>query len=185
MSSNCDDKKTAAPPVFILDGSLGDVAKFLRIMGFSAELRVTDLMREKIGSDHIVVTRSEELANHLRKNGKKAIILPKRKSKEGIIHDLRVLVEKVSLGRMRPHMFCTPFCQRCNSALLVRDARELSSLIPEKSLHHLDWAYYCTSCNTAYWLGSHWKRIRDVLERALEGYDIVIPRPWQKSPPCQ
>ncbi len=185
MQRNESDNKRALPPRFVLDGSLGDVAKFLRIMGFSAELRATSLMKQKIAVDRIVITRSEELGNYLAKQGKRTIVLPKRDAGEGIVQDLRVIVKETISNQMLSYMFCTPFCQKCNSPLEIKNVEEVRFSIPEKSLQQLNWVYYCSKCTKSYWLGSHWERIGTVLGQVLKEYNIIIPRPWQKTPPCQ
>ncbi len=185
MAQSHDKNHTSLPPKFVLDGSLGDIAKFLRIMGFPAKLIQENLLQERIDVGQTVITRSKELGNALRKRGKQVLILPRRAPNEGLERDLRRIVEVIGPKRMIPYVFCTPFCQGCNTPLQIRDANELTSLIPEKSLQYLSWVYYCSICNKTYWLGSHWKRIRRVLEYVLAGYDVIIPQPWQKIPPCQ
>ncbi|HZY46672.1 MAG TPA: Mut7-C RNAse domain-containing protein, partial [Candidatus Bathyarchaeia archaeon] len=59
-------------------------------------------------------------------------------------------------------------CPECGSTLSEISKDEAANSVPAASLRLYDRFWRCTniSCTKTYWVGSHWKRIRETLEEA-------------------
>ncbi len=69
-------------------------------------------------------------------------------------------------------------CGECNTALEPRQAFEAHGEVPGPVLRRAPLLHYCPGCGKWYWEGSHVRRIRAWLERALG-------RPLSPSPPAE
>jgi uncharacterized protein with PIN domain len=59
-------------------------------------------------------------------------------------------------------------CPECGASLTEKSKRDVTDEVPEESLKLYDRFWKCTNqnCGKMYWVGSHWKQIRQTLEEA-------------------
>ncbi len=169
----------------ILDGSLGHLKPFLRIMGIPTiishiSLRDYELCDQDNENKKIIfITTGIEVQNILKKHQKKVYYLERTMLLSDVLKKLIPVLIKEGLTID----FSTPRCQECNQKLeIIYDVSD-NPIIPENTRKHLKWAYYCPQCNKAYWVGSHWNRINKTLRNVLEELRIKLPEPWQEKPP--
>jgi len=147
---------------FIVDGMLGDVARWLRIMGYDT-LFLGDAEDEEIlraSENRILLTSDEELYRRAIKHGAEACLLPE----ETLLGKLRSVSRRFGLSSKMRGSRCTA----CNGTL----AKAIPESIPaSKGIlpAHVDEVWSCTRCGKLYWRGSHWKSI----ERTLR--EIALP----------
>ena len=156
--------KPLRTPRFIADAHLGGLAHLLRMAGFDTlyDNHFDDGEIEVLASrqDRIVLTRDREL-------------LKRRTITHGCyVHaikpepQLRQIFERLDLIRSaRPFSLCL----RCNVALQdIEKAQVLDRLPPNVRAVHQRFSI-CPICSGVFWEGTHWQRMRALLDRITEG----------------
>ncbi|MEK7913056.1 Mut7-C RNAse domain-containing protein [Burkholderia contaminans] len=153
---------TAPPPAqwcFVADAHLGGLAQLLRLAGFDTcydnHYRDDELAALAAREGRIVLTRDREL-------------LKRRAVARGCyLHavqpadQLRELFERLDLA---PHMRPFRLCLRCNAPLHPLDAAAAAPRVPAGvRQRHLRFAA-CDVCRRVFWEGSHWRRMRTVVD---------------------
>ncbi len=147
---------------FVADAHLGGLARLLRMAGFDTLYRNDFADREiadiSIREGRIVLTRDREL-------------LKLRDITHGCyVHALKPtqqfqeIVERLDLARSI-HPFTR--CMECNAPLRAIDkAQVLERLPPSVQARHQRFTT-CDLCNRIYWEGTHWQRMRALLDESL------------------
>ena len=147
---------------FLADAHLGALARLLRLLGFDtlyenglADARIESLAREQ---ERIVLTRDRELLK-----------------RRGITHGcfVRALAPRAQLrevvGRLDLARAARPFsrCLVCNAPLAAVDLTAIAERLPPSVRDgHRQFAS-CAGCGRVYWEGSHWRRLRAVVDEAI------------------
>lgn len=151
------------PPRFTADAMLARLARWLRVLGWDTrldpELADPEIVRLAIAEDRILLTRDRGLLRELH---------PPRAL--DIVHDtpLAQLTQVVRDLRLPAPMELFTRCTVCNTLLSPPlDAAERLRLLPPDVLDLPGPARQCPGCARVYWPGSHARRMREALERAL------------------
>jgi len=150
------------PSRFVTDSSLDALARRLRFLGYDVTThrgaRLEDLFDAGRREGRIVLTLS---ARHPKRfAGVPALRVPR----EDALGAVR--------GIARDHQPSGPpfsRCPACNHALQRRLAFEARGEVPPRVLKTAEALQYCPECGKWYWEGSHTARMREWLERAVEG----------------
>ena len=149
---------------FILDGMLGSLARWLRILGYDTLYYVDrdddELRDEALKTGRILVTRDSELVQRSRKNGTRVLLI----QSDETLTQLKEITETYDLD-------VTPKntrCPRCNGLLKSVEKTSLKDAVPDESYNAFDEFWRCMECDAVYWQGSHWVQILDSLE-SLKG----------------
>jgi uncharacterized protein len=151
---------------FLVDGMLGGLARWLRILGqdviYDSSAEDNDLLRLAQEENMILLTRDEEL--YRRASAKKitsALVL-------GETEEERLAQMADTFGVSLKADMAETRCPECGSELRQRPKKELANEVPPASLKLYDefWSCTNTNCGKVYWVGSHWKQIRRTLEEA-------------------
>lgn len=167
----CQEPPTpSAIPRFILDNHLGRLAVYLRMLGFDALYR-NDFQDDELASlcsreDRILLTRDKRLLmrNQVTRGYWLRSKIPRRQLEE--------VVRRYRLGgAIRPFQRC----MRCNEPLVpVNKAVVLDRLEP-LTRRYFNEFHLCPACDKVYWKGSHYERMRLLIEQvkihAIEGKD--------------
>ncbi|MEB2837394.1 MAG: Mut7-C RNAse domain-containing protein [Desulfurococcales archaeon] len=155
------------PPRFIVDTMLGDLARWLRILGYdthySSRLEDWEILRIAEEEGRVIVTMDKGLYSRARRRGLRAVLITTFHTPERLAElSLRVPIRlEADPSRSR--------CPECNSPLVrVTDKSRLRGRVPPRALEAYDEFYVCPRCGRVYWIGSHWRNIRRVLEEARE-----------------
>jgi uncharacterized protein with PIN domain len=150
-------------PRFVLDNHLGRLAAYLRMLGFDALYRNDyeddELAETAEREDRILLTRDRRLL--MRKAVRYGYCLrsldPKRQVEE-VLRRFRLLNQIHPFRR----------CLRCNGLLEpVAKAAVLDQLEP-LTRRYFDKFHRCASCSRVYWRGSHYQRMRKLVETILK-----------------
>lgn len=148
-------------PTFLLDGMLGRLARWLRILGYDAafepELGDAQLVRRARAEGRILLTRDRGLA---RRRGVRVLLL----EEERLEGQLRQLQRDLGLAWEER----VPRCLLCNEPLQPLPRDEAWGLVPPYVFVHQDHFYLCPSCERVYWRGTHW----DDVEGRLRGFGL-------------
>ena len=153
---------------FLVDGMLGGLARWLRILGYEvrydAGAKDNDLLTIAGEENMVLLTRDEEL--HQRAVAKKiasALVVSETEEE-------RLAQMANSFGVRLDTNMAETRCPECGASLIEKSKSDIADEVPEESLKTYDQFWKCSnqSCEKVYWVGSHWKHIRQTLEEAAK-----------------
>ena len=151
---------------FLADAMLGKLAEWLRILGYDTlaaeDLSIMDddyLLDIAEDEGRVLLTKDVELYERAKKEGISAVLV------EGndVEHQLAFLV-KEGLIELR-EVPSLERCPKCNGVLKRVSKEEVKGLVPMGVYMSHDEFWVCTNCGQIYWKGSHWKRMKEFVER--------------------
>jgi hypothetical protein len=159
-------------PRFIADAHLGGLARLLRMLGFDtlfenayADRHILELIaRER----RILLTRDREL------------LKCRDVSRGCFVRALKAeaqLAEVAARYALARHARPFTLCLHCNVRLETAGPDAVAARVPEPIAARYTRFARCPGCNRIYWEGSHWERMRAMLDAALEA-----PPPGPTSP---
>jgi hypothetical protein len=169
-----DARLLPPPPVdcrFVADAHLGRLAAYLRLLGFDTLYRNdygdAELAALSADEDRTLLSRDVGLLKH----GivRRGCFL--RATEPG-----RQLAEVVARFRLAARARPFTRCLRCNTPLRRVDKDRVSSMVPPRARERFEEYSLCTTCGRVYWKGSHYERMRRLLDTVLTHADSP-PRP--------
>ena len=152
-------------PRFAADAMLGRLARWLRVLGYdtSYDMRLQDdvLVRLANEQERVLLTRDRHLLRELRP------VLAHEVRQDDPLQQLRDVVTTLSLAP--PERLFTR-CLLCNAVLRELEPAAALPLLPEGGQGIAGPVRRCPLCGRLYWDGSHVRRMRAALERALPGW---------------
>jgi len=153
---------------FLVDGMLGGLARWLRILGYEvrydASAKDNDLLSIAGEENMLLLTRDEELYQRaLAKKIASALVV-------GETEEERLAQMANSFGVRLDTNMAETRCPECGASLIEKSKSDIANEVPEESLKTYDQFWKCSnqSCEKVYWVGSHWKQIRHTLEEAAK-----------------
>jgi len=148
------------PIRFVVDGHLGKLASFLRLAGFDAMVLDDDAAVGTAAArdGRVALTRDRDL---LKRNAIRYGRYVRSTDPEA---QLAEVFERFDLAeRVEPFTRCL----RCNQLVRSIAKADLADRVPPRSRARFEHFVVCPACNRVYWRGSHYERLRCVLERAI------------------
>jgi uncharacterized protein with PIN domain len=150
---------------FIVDKTLGKLAKWLRILGYDTFYwRFDDpeeIWRRARDEGRTLITKDTTLYKK-GKGSSEALLIrednPFRQLRE-VVHHFRLPVKKERLFSR---------CLACNVPLEAIDAEETKGKVPDYIYQNHQEFSCCPSCGKVYWAGTHYQRMTEVVERLQE-----------------
>ena len=160
-------EKPLRDPRFVVDANLGQLARYLRLLGFDATYcnNFADAEVAQIGSreKRIVLTRDRALLQH--KIITHGYFVRAVKPREQV----REILARLDLYRtLRPFTRCL----RCNGELETVDKEAVLQQLEPKTKRYYDRFRKCKACGQAYWKGSHFNRMEKLCD-----YFATPPQP--------
>ena len=145
-------------PRFILDNHLGQLATYLRMLGFDSLYR-NDFQDEELarvaGDDsRVLLTRDRRL------------LMRKTISIGYCLHHTDPRSQAIEvLNRFKLFGLVKPFkrCLRCNSPLQGVSKEEIYDQLQPLTKIYYEEFHWCPSCNQVYWKGSHFERMQQMI----------------------
>ncbi len=156
-------------PRFIVDTMLGNVARWLRLLGYDTLYyrRIDDwkILRIAEQEGRIIVTRDRGLHNRARRKGLRSILLEQDEMHERLAYialaaGIRLYVD-LDLSR----------CPVCNGELIKVSKELVRDKVPRRVYEKHEDFWLCKRCGKVYWMGSHWEGIEKTLSMAREIYE--------------
>ncbi|MDE2366587.1 MAG: Mut7-C ubiquitin/RNAse domain-containing protein [Betaproteobacteria bacterium] len=156
---------------FVADAHMGGLAHLLRMAGFDTlydnNFHDEEIEAIVVRDGRIVLTRDREL-------------LKRRSITHGCyVHALKPseqfceIFDRLDLARgARPFTLCL----ECNTPLHPIDKAEVLTRIPPSVRERFDTFSTCDNCLRVFWEGSHWQRMRDLLDACMR--IEAIPKPF-------
>ncbi len=146
---------------FVVDGMLGTLAKWLRILGydtlFDPGLDDHQLVRLARAENRVLLTRDRELA---RRRGVRTLLV----AGERLDEQIRQVLTDLNLTPARPGAEGPSRCPVCNTPLAAMDRQEAAARVPAYVAHTQNEFRFCPGCGRVYWRGSH----RQQMDRFLD-----------------
>lgn len=147
---------------FIVDEMNGDIAKWLRIIGFDTlYLKGEDLdeqlLKIAINEDRVLLTSDKVLYQKAIRMNIKAVYTGGKDLKEKLTKVIISLNLRDYVKEIREYR-----CPVCNTVLTEIDRcgkRNMSIKLPDHTP-----IYMCPNCGKFYWKGSHWRNISNFLK---------------------
>lgn len=141
---------------FVVDQHAGKLCRWLRFLGFDAELAsgsLYDLGARAAREARVLLTRNRKAGELLLAN---CLVLASDDPEE----QLRQVVRELGL-----HEKVRPFtrCPVCNAELAGIEREEAKGLVPPHTYTTHKEFSRCPSCGRVYWEGSHVERMREIL----------------------
>ncbi len=149
---------------FILDGMLGKLARWLRIMGndtkYSSAMQDAELLRIAKQEKRILLTRDLALYHQAVAKSVEAFYVEGTKESERLAEisaRFRVALA-IDLEQSR--------CPKCNTKLATATKVEIADKVEPNTLKFYNEFWRCLNCGAVYWQGAHWTKIHATLEEA-------------------
>ncbi len=145
--------------LFIVDRSLGTLAKWLRLLGFDTayepEVPTGEFYTPK-DDPRILITRSKKIQK--RWGAREHVFI----SSNLLVEQLKQVVDQIGIGRddIRPFSKCL----HCNLPIDRIDKNEVYGLVPDYIWESHDTFNRCKRCKRIYWSGSHAERSMEMIE---------------------
>ena len=154
------------PIAFILDGHLGQLAAYLRMLGFDCLYRNNyddpELAQVSHDENRVLLTRDRRLL--MRKQVIHGYCLRSSDPKQQ-------LLEMLQRFALRPHIRPWQRCIRCNGDLAPVAKETIADRLAPKTRLYYDEFQICQSCQQIYWQGSHFRRMQPFIEEVVNGHD--------------
>lgn len=153
---------------FLLDGMLGKLARWLRILGYESEYSkgTSDaklLSRAKEDSLILLTSDSQLYRNAISKDIESFLI-----DSQDNAQTLANLAYRFQLKLKLDPMISK--CPVCGSAIREASKDDVTDSVPPATfkVHQTFWICANTSCAKIYWQGSHWNKIQETIRDANE-----------------
>lgn len=151
---------------FIVDGMLGKLTRWLRMMGYDAKYSTkmadAELLAVAKNENRVLLTRDLSLYQQAIAKGLSAFYV------EGTIEAERLAELAQRFGTALEIDLEKSRCPHCNTKLQSVPKEEIKQKVEENTLKYYDVFWRCPNCGSIYWQGAHWKKIRATLEEAKE-----------------
>lgn len=156
---------------FLLDGMLGKLARWLRMIGYEAtyknDLEDRDLLTLAKQDSLILLTSDAELYRTAVARGVESFLVeghsePERLASLGERYGLDLRID-TTISR----------CPVCGFPLREAAKKEVKQIVPPATFKVYNSFWVCTNpkCAKVYWQGSHWKKIEETLASARQIVD--------------
>ncbi|MCW4010904.1 MAG: Mut7-C RNAse domain-containing protein [Candidatus Bathyarchaeota archaeon] len=151
---------------FILDGMLGKLTRWLRMMGhdakYSTVLDDAELLAVAKKEQRVLLTRDFALFQQATVRGISVYCVEGNTGPERLAElygRFRIPLE-IDLAVSR--------CPKCNTNLASVPKDEITNQVQKNTLLHYNEFWRCPNCGAVYWQGAHWIKIRATLQEAKE-----------------
>jgi len=149
---------------FVVDGMLGKLARWLRMMGHNVKYSDTvddsQLLALAKNEHRILLTRDFELYQRAIAKGFDAFYVEGGTEEERLAE----LARRYSI-RLEIDMDISR-CPKCNATVKQIPKEKARSRVEESTFRYYNEFWECPKCHQAYWQGAHWTRIRKTLKVA-------------------
>lgn len=144
---------------FLCDQMLANLGKWLRAAGYDTEIIETPTEDQKIyqravNEQRVLLTRDRTFPTD-----EKIVLILQGNSVASCVQELNHVYKL--------NWLFAPFsrCLKCNSLLVVPDAKIIAEQAPAHTRATLEELWYCPKCRQVYWKGSHTEHMLEQLEK--------------------
>ncbi len=150
-------------PRFVLDGHLGKLTRYLRLVGFDSSYDVEwtelELVEASTREGRVLLTRDIGLL--MRGVLTRGYFVRATDPREQ-------LTEVVGRFDLVASIDAFTRCTACNGELRDVEKEEIVDRLLPKTREHYDDFHRCTNCERIYWKGSHYARLKEIVDRVAQ-----------------
>ncbi len=144
---------------FLVDLSLGGLAKWLRLCGFDAENRRLSAELPPPDPEIFILTRQEALQRLRRPDVLFVSASDPETQLQEVLENLIISPREIQpLSR----------CSRCNDRLIPVPREQVQGRVPEHVFHYHEQFLECPRCHRVFWPGSHLSAIIKTLQKSWQ-----------------
>ena len=152
-------------PAFAIDQMLGELARWLRLLGYdtyySKDLSDDELIEYSKRENRVLVTCDQDLHSRAVRKGVRTLLL----RPDNLVNRLALLAKVYGIElRVNPEDSRCPICN--GEISKVDDVTKLIGRVPPKVLSTNNQFWICGKCGRVYWIGGHWKNIKRSVDEA-------------------
>ncbi|GAB4539115.1 MAG: hypothetical protein Kow0063_27660 [Anaerolineae bacterium] len=152
------DRMDDSPARFVVDGMLGSLARWLRLLGYDTDYANQrddpELVRIARAENRVLLTRDRELAG---RRGVQALLIESQSLDDQLAQVMEAFPPPLEAQPGR--------CSVCNTPLVETTPDEVAHRVPRYVLRRHRQFMRCPGCERVYWRGSHWQAIQARLGR--------------------
>ena len=151
---------------FVLDGMLGKLTRWLRMMGHDTtylnDTKDQELASFAVRENRVLLTSDVALFRSATARGAEACLVKGRTEAERLADLANRFKLDLSVDASSSR------CPVCGALLSKRTKEEVRQKVPAATFNAFEefWACSNSECEKVYWQGSHWKNINAVLDEA-------------------
>jgi uncharacterized protein with PIN domain len=149
---------------FVVDGMLGKLARWLRMLGHNAKYArdLDDEILVKIAKTEkrVLLTRDSELYKRALSKHAEAFFVEGENAAE------RLAFLSTHFGIDLKFSPSISRCPKCNAKIKPATKEEIGNKIPRSTQTFYEEFWECPKCGKVYWQGAHWKKIAETLSDA-------------------
>jgi uncharacterized protein with PIN domain len=149
---------------FVVDGMLGKLARWLRMMGHDATYSNVaddvDLLIKAMKENRVLLTRDFALYEQAVSKSVEAFYVEGSTGPERLaeISARFAFPLEIDIEKSR--------CPKCNTKINPIPKKEIAGEVKKNTLRNYDIFWKCPRCGAVYWQGAHWTKIRATLQEA-------------------
>jgi uncharacterized protein with PIN domain len=147
---------------FVLDRHLGKLARLLRLLGFDALYRNDyadpEIVRISVGEGRIALTRDRGILKHAELTRGYCL------RADAPLEQIREVLSRFGLA---PAVAPFSRCLECNTPIRIVSKQEVEHRLPPGTRLAHDEFRHCRGCDRVYWRGSHYARLRGLVDRIV------------------
>ncbi len=151
---------------FILDGMLGKLARWLRMMGYDAKYSNksddAELLVTAKQENRVLLTRDFALYRQAASKNVDAYYV------EGNTEPERIAVLSARFGIPLEIDLEKSRCPKCNTKITQVPKETIVDAVEKNTFANYDTFWKCPGCGAVYWQGAHWTKIRATLKEAKQ-----------------
>ena len=151
---------------FLLDGMLGKLARWLRMLGhdvlYSVQFDDSMLLELAKKEERVLLTRDFELYKRAIGRGLDAYYVEGKTESERLAEVAKRYSLQLTVDMDKSH------CPICNTKLQATPKEQLKEELEENTFKFYDKVWRCPNCGQIYWQGAHWKQITETLKQAQQ-----------------
>jgi uncharacterized protein with PIN domain len=144
---------------FVVDGMLGSLARWLRILGYDTDYvnqrEDAELVRIARAESRVLLTRDRELAG---RRGVQALMIDSQSLDDQLAQVTAVFPPPPGTHPGR--------CSVCNTVLVEATPEDVAHRVPRYVLKRHPHFRQCPGCDRVYWRGTHWRNMQARLSRS-------------------
>ena len=149
---------------FLVDGMLGKLARWLRMMGhdtmYDVCLEDRELLEIAKFEHRVLLTKDKELYKRAATRGLEAFYVEGKSEAERLAEIADRYGLSLVIDMDKSH------CPICNTPIKSTQKEQIETLLKSNTARYYEQFWQCPNCGQIYWQGAHWKQITNILIEA-------------------